>query len=216
MLYRLFILVVVCFSFINCEKEELDPYPCVDGMCNSGFWVDRAVQPDAYEDGNGYWHIKHWGPNYFTIKGELDEMHEEYVVNDIPLVETRFDSDYWIWVEEITFTIPLYSPFGAFYDPQFTTPVAIGDTSISMCFMPEIAEPFNIAGYSYSEKVCGDCPYSELIMGTYSKNTYSPQQQFYLDSRMRGDTLNVYMRARYNYDLGESEEQDHIIKIIVD
>lgn len=216
MLYRLFILVVVCFSFINCEKEELDPYPCVDGMCNSGFWVDRTVQPDAYEDGNGYWHIKHWGPNYFTIKGELDEMNEEYVVNDVPLVETRFDSDYWVWFDDVTFTIPMYSPFGLFTDPQFSTPIPVVNHTVSVCWMDEIADPLNIAGYQYGEKSCTDCPYSERLMGTYSANTYAPQQQFYFDKRMKNDTIQVYMRVTYNYDLGESEEQDFMIKLIVD
>ena len=216
MLYRLFILVVVCFSFINCEKEELNPYPCVDGMCNSGFWVDQTVQPDAYEDQNGYWHIKHWGPNYFTIKGELDEMNEEYIVNDVPLTETRFDTDYWIWDMDITFTIPRYSPFGQFSDPQFTTPIPVANQTTSICFLAEIAEPYNLAGYTYNEKACSDCPYAERMMGTYSANTYRPQQQFHLDKRMKGDTIQVYMKVRYNYDLGDTEEQEHTIKIIVD
>ena len=216
MLYRLFILIVVCFSFINCEKEELNPYPCIDGMCNSAFWIDKSIQPDAYEDQNGYWHIKFWGPRYFTIKGKYDELNPEYVVNDVPLTETRFDSDYWVWFEDLYFTIPRYSPFGQFADPQFTTPIPVANHNVAVCFMGDIADPLNIAGYTYGNKKCASCPYTDRLMGTYSSNTYSPQQQYYLDKRMKNDTIQVFIRARFNYDLGETVEQDHVIKIIVD
>ena len=209
-------LIFVILFLASCSKEEVNPYPCVDGMCNSAFWIDRTVQPDAYQDQNGYWHIEFWGPRYFTIKGEIDQMHEDYVVNDIPLTETRFDSDYWIWFDDVTFVIPRYSPFGQYTDPQFTTPIPIANQMISVCFLDQVADPLNIAGYQWSSKVCGSCPYAERMMGTYSANTYKPQQQFYLDPRMKTDTLQVFIKSRFNYDLGEEVIQDHVIKIIVD
>ena len=67
-------------------------------MCNMVFWIDRVVSPDTYEDQNGYHHITYWGPNYFTVKGELDQLNDEYVINNVPLVDTIFDSNYWIWI----------------------------------------------------------------------------------------------------------------------
>ena len=79
------------------------------------FEIDELVSPDVYQDSNEYWHIQHQGFNYFTIKGKLDELHPSYVINDVPLVETVFDSDYWVWIDGITFTVPLYSVLGYFY-----------------------------------------------------------------------------------------------------
>ena len=200
----------------SCSKEELNPYPCLDGNCNVGFWIDKTVQPDTYQDENGFWHIRHWGPNYFTIKGDIDQLNEEYVVNDVPLVETTFDSNYWFWINAVQFTIPLYNPFRDFADPQFSRPLPIGNKILKICNMTAHGIVSNLAGYAYHDKVCEDCPYSDRLMGTYSSNTYTPQQQFHLDRSMKGDTLEIYMKTVFNYDLGESEEIYRSLRIIID
>ena len=211
-------LIVLLVLLSSCSKDwdELDAYPCQDGNCNVEFWIDELVQPDVYEDENGYYHIKHWGPNYFTIKGKVDKLNEQYEINGVPLVEVRYDSDYWIWVEDIKFTVSRYSPFGLYTDSQFQVAIPIANQTLSICYAAKFYEVLNIAGYSYTDKMCDDCPYSERLMGTYSKNNYNPQQQYYLDSSMKNDTLQVYMRTTFNYDLGETEDIDKVIKIIVD
>jgi hypothetical protein len=74
----------------------------------------------------------------------------------------------------------------------------------------------NIAGYQITKNTCFDCPYSDRLFATYSKYTYKPRQQFYLDNRMVGDTLEVYVKATFNTDLGESVEMNHTLKVIID
>ena len=47
---------------------------------------------------------------------DLDDLNDEYVVNGVPLVDTIFDSNYWIWIDNLTFTVPVYSVFSWFYE----------------------------------------------------------------------------------------------------
>ena len=67
---RLLFTIGIGFLLASCSKEEISPYPCLDGDCNALFFIDEQVQPNAYEDANGYWHIEFYGPKYFTIRGE--------------------------------------------------------------------------------------------------------------------------------------------------
>ena len=92
-----------------CSTESDDRNICwPQEECNAQFWIDNNVSPGVFQDTNGYWNIEHQGFNYFTIKGELSEA-PLTEVNGVPIVETIFDSDYWIWIDGITFTVPLYS-----------------------------------------------------------------------------------------------------------
>ena len=216
---KLYIISAILF-LAACSKEEiLEGDVCLTGDCEAVFYIDTTLQPDLYQDDNGYYHINYWGPNYFTIKGNLDTLVEKNVVNGIPLTETRFDSDYWMAINGLTFTVPLYEPFGFFYDDTFTDPVPVGDTVIKFCDISKYGEVLNIAGYSYNDNVCGTCPWSDIIMGSYSKNTYTPQQQFFLNETMVGDTLKIFIKTDFNYDTyttGESEVADYEFNIIVD
>jgi hypothetical protein len=196
----------------SCEKQDsVDFYPCKDGGCDSVFFVDS---PNSYQDDNGYWHVKYWGPKYFTVEGQLDELYEEYVVNDVPLVEVAYDSNYWVAFDDLSFTIPLYSPFGL--QSQYGTRIPVGNLTYNIGEIAKLMEPLNIAGYQITKNTCFDCPYSERLFATYSQYTYKPRQQFYLDNRMKGDTLSVYVKATFNTDLGWSEEMNHELKIIID
>jgi hypothetical protein len=196
----------------SCDKQDnIDFYPCKDGSCDSVFYVDS---PGSYQDNNGYWHVEYWGPKYFTIAGQLDELYEEYVVNNVPLVEVAYDSNYWVTFDDLSFTVPLYSPFGL--SSQYGTRIPVGDLTYSIGDIAKLMEPLNIAGYQITKNTCFDCPYSERLFATYSQYTYKPRQQFYLDNRMKGDTLSVYVKATFNTDLGWSEEMNHELKIIID
>jgi len=75
--------------FISCQKET-EPEVCPGG-CNTQYYVSS---PNAELQDDGYWHVTHSGPNYFTIKGNLTPLNSEYVINKVPLVEAAFDSDY--------------------------------------------------------------------------------------------------------------------------
>jgi hypothetical protein len=123
---------ITLISFLwACSPEELiKPYPCVDGDCNARFYLDEQVQPNAYQDANDYWHIEFYGPKYFTIRGELDQLVDHYVINDVPLIEVGYDSDYWVAFNNITFTVPTYSFLGWFTGGGFNNPVPIDEYTI--------------------------------------------------------------------------------------
>lgn len=208
--------------FTSCSKDELNEIQLEDIEPSTVFFIDKQSQPDSYQDDNGYYHIQFNGPRYFTIKGELDEEKVPEFVNGVPLTETSFDTDYWIWIEGITFTVPLYSPFATFADDMFFVPIPVGTMILRICDLVDGGEIFNIAGYTYNDKICGACPYSDFTMGTYSKNTLNPQQSIYLDRTMSGDTLKVFVKTKYNYDLDsalestEGEILEEVLNIIVD
>ena len=185
------LLYITLISFLwACSPEELiSPYPCLNGDCNVEFAIDPLVSPGIYQDINEYWHISHQGSQYFTLKGNISELHPDYVVNDVPLIETIFDSDYWVWIDSITFTVPLYSVLGYFTGGGYINPIPIGNTTYTIEDMAQNFPPLNIAGYSYN-------PNSDIqSLGTYSKYNYKPQQQLFFDNQMVGDTAKVLIKT---------------------
>ena len=200
---------LIIFSLVSlfwaCSPEELiSPYPCLSGDCESFFEIDPLVSPGVYQDDNGYFHIEHQGYNYFTIKGQLDELHPDYVVNEVPLVETLFDSDYWVWIDGITFTVPLYSVLGYFTGGGFINPIPIGNLTYTIEDMANNHPPLNIAGYSYN-------PNSDIqSLGTYSKYNYTPQQQIFFDNQMVGDTAKIFIKTIFPNNI-EVEKEFKII-----
>ena len=211
---KLIYILIVSF-FWACSPEELiKPYPCLDGDCNSFFEIDPLVSPGVYQDNNGYWHIEHQGFNYFTIKGQLDELHPDYVVNGVPLIETVFDSDYWVWIDGITFTVPLYSVLGYFTGGGFINPIPVGNLTYTIEDMAQNHPPLNIAGYQIQKNQCLDCPYSSTLIGTYSKYNYTPKQQIFFDNQMVGDTAKVFVKTTFNNDSGKRVEIEKEFKIV--
>ena len=204
MLNRLLVLIGVGFLLTSCSKEEITPYPCLDGDCSINFEIDPLVSPGVYQDGNGYWHIEHQGYNYFTIQGQLDELHNDYYVNGVPLVETIFDSNYWVWINSITFTVPLYSVLGFFTNGDFLNPIPIGNLVYTITDMAQNFPPLNIAGYSYNPDS------EENVLGSFSKYNLEPRQQIFFDTQMVGDTASVFIKTIYPQDI-EIENQIKII-----
>ena len=197
---------ITLISFLwACSPEELiNNYPCIEGDCNVEFTIDPLVSPGVYQDINNYWHISHQGIQYFTIKGNTSELHPDYVVNGVPLIETIFDSDYWVWINGITFTVPLYSVLGYFTDSNFNNPIPIGNLTYTIEDMANNHPPLNIAGYSYN-------PNSDInSLGTYSKYNYTPQQQISFDNQMVGDTAKVFIKTIFPNNI-EVEKEFKII-----
>ena len=200
---------LVYITFISffwaCSPEELiNNYPCLEGDCNVEFTIDPLVSPGVYQDINNYWHISHQGIQYFTIKGNTSELHPDYVINGVPLIETIFDSDYWVWINGITFTVPLYSVLGYFTDSNFNNPIPIGNLTYTIEDMAHNHPPLNIAGYSYN-------PNSGIqSLGTYSKYNYNPQQQIFFDNQMVGDTAKVFIKTMFPNNI-EIEKEFKII-----
>ena len=122
---RKLLIIGLVLLLASCSKEEITPFPCLDGNCDTNFWIDTNVSPGTYEDENGYWHVPYNGLNYFTIEGDLAELHDEYVINNVPLVEVDYDSDYWVVMDSLSFTLPTYSYLGWFTNGDFDTPISI-------------------------------------------------------------------------------------------
>ena len=197
---------ITLISFLwACSPEELiNNYPCIEGDCDVEFAIDPLVSPGVYQDINDYWHISHQGIQYFTIKGNTSELHPDYIVNGVPLIETVFDSDYWVWINGITFTVPLYSVLGYFTDGDFNNPIPIGNLTYTIEDMANNHPPLNIAGYSYN-------PNSDIqSLGTYSKYNYNPQQQIFFDNQMVGDTAKVFIKTIFPNNI-EIEKEFKII-----
>jgi hypothetical protein len=208
------ILLFVLILMASCSKEDINLSPCLDENCEVFYEIDSKVSPGVYQDTNGYWHVKHRGLNYFTIKGELSQLKPEYVVNKIPLVETIFDSDYWVWFDNITFTVPLYSVLGFFSNNNFNTPIPVGNLNYTISNMAETHPPLNIVGYQINKNQCMNCPYSPTLIGTYSKYTYKPKQQIFFSRQMVGDTAKVFVKTVFNSDIGDRVEIEKEFKII--
>jgi hypothetical protein len=216
---RMLFLLFVFFPLLSCswlglEEKEAEVYPCLDGNCDSFFKIDAWVSPNVFKDQKDYWHIKFWGPKYFTITGKLEELHPKYVINKVPLVEAAFDSNYWVAFDDLTFTIPLYSPFGL--QTQTGTKIPVINKTLNIGEIAKLMEPLNIAGYQITKNTCFTCPYSNRLFATYSSYLYNPKQQIYLDERMVGDTLEVYVKVIFNIDDGIKEENFHTLKVIID
>ena len=213
------LIYITLISFLwACSPEELiKPYPCVDGDCNSFFQIDPQVSPGVYQDENGYWHIEYYGPKYFTIMGQLDELDEYYEVNNVPLVEVAYDSDYWIAFDSISFQVPIYSVLSWFSNGDWNNLIPIGNQTYTLTDIARIQPPLNIAGYQIQKNFCWECPYAPTLLGTYSKYNYNPRQQFYLNNTMVGDTLKVMTKVMFASEyLDERIIQEHEFNIIVE
>ena len=209
------IIIILTVSFFwACSPEEIIRDVCIDGDCNAQFYIDELVQPNAYQDENGYWHIEFYGPKYFTIRGELDEL-STAIINGVPLVETMYDSDYWVAFDSINFTVPTWSVLSWFTGGGYNNPVPVGNLQYTLTDIARIQPPLNIAGYQIQKNFCFECPYAETLLGSKSKYTYNPRQQFYLNNEMVGDTLQVFMKSTFNTDVGNREIIEDSFKIIV-
>jgi hypothetical protein len=206
--------LVVILLLISCKKKEIKPHPCLDGKCETSFWIEGPSQGKI--DANGYTHIKWIGANYFSIKGKLAELSPEYVVNGVPLIETTFDSDYWVVFDTIKYSTPMYSVLGWYSDKQFNNPIPIGSYTYTLKDVAQIQPPLNIAGYQISPHTCFNCSYSSSLFGTYSKYNYAPKQNMFLSKYMKNDTANVYIRVVYNSDMGSRVTKETSLKIVFD
>ena len=200
-MHKCFLIFSFGFLLTSCSEEEINLHPCLDGFCDNEFWIDTNVNPGSYLDENGYWHVPHSGANYLTVEGQLSILSDEYVINGVPQLETVYDSDYWVWIDNITFTVPLYSLLGYFTNGNWDNPISIGNLTYTLTEMANNFPPLNISGYSINPNQCFDCPYSETLLGTYSKYNYNPRQQIFFDNEMVGDTAKVFIQTRYPEDI---------------
>ena len=193
---KLFILFTILSTF-SCTKEEyLYPSLC-DGNCNTNYTViyENQLIP---QNSNGYYEIPWNGLGYFQIKGLTSELNEYYVTNGVPMMGTKFDSDYWIVFDSIMFQTPMYSYLGWFNNNTLNTPIPFGNYTYTLNDLISLHPPLNIAGYQIPRNLCVDCPYASTLVGTYSMYNYTPTQNFFLDDEMIGDTINIFIETTFN------------------
>ena len=198
----------------GCKKENVYPYPCLDGNCNTVFYIDTFVSPGAKLDVDGYWKIKYNGLQYFTIKGELAELNPQYVVNNVPLVETKYDSDYWIAFDSIKFKTPMYSYLSWFSNNSLDKPLPVGTKTYTITQLSKMTDLYNLSGYQITKNMCLNCPYTPTLLGTYSKYNYTPTKCIFFDKQMIGDTASIFIQVTYNCDNGRREIREKEMKII--
>jgi len=206
--------LVLGVGLISCEKSITYPYPCLDGTCNTEFAIDTISNVGAYLGADGYWRVKYQGLRYFTIRGVVSELDPHYVINGVPLIETNYDSDYWIVFDSIQFDTPMYSYLGWFNDQTLNTPIPIGNYTYTKRQLNAVGSLFNLAGYEITKHTCLDCPYSPTLFGTHSKYNYHPTQNIFLDDEMIGDTASIFIQVLFNSDTGWNETREVEMKII--
>ena len=206
--------LAILLGVVGCEKEPIYPYPCLDGNCDSEFFIDTIVSPGSYLSSDGYWRVKYSGLNYFTIQGRLDELHPHYVINKVPLIETQFDSDYWVIFDTLQWTSPMYSVLSWFSDRTYNNPISIGNITYTLAQISQLHPPLNIVGYQFPKHLCTDCPYATTVLASYSKYNYLPRQQIFLDDEMVGDTAQIFIKVLFNNDTGNRVTEDKVIKVI--
>ena len=114
---KILFVVVTIVTLVSCKKEQLETNEVCPGGCNSEFQI---ISPSATLQSDGYWHVPYLGANYFTVEGNLSQLNSSYVVNGVPLIETDFDSDYWVLFDSIQYQTPMYSYLGWYSNNQFT------------------------------------------------------------------------------------------------
>jgi hypothetical protein len=203
--------ILLVTTLISCKKKPLEPTEVCPGGCTTNYAISS---PSATLQSDGYWHVKHIGVNYFQVIGNLSELNSKYVMNGVPLIEVNFDSDYWVLFDSIQYRIPMYSYLSWFSDNQFNNPISIGTHTYTLKSVSNIHPPLNIAGYQINKHMCWDCPYTPTLLGTHSKYTYKPKQNFFFDNEMIGDTAHIYIETIFNSDTGTRETKNTVLKVI--
>lgn len=198
---KLFLLALSLLVF-SCTAPAIDESVCLSGDCAAEFWVDTVGHPGTYKDGQGVWHIKHAGLNYFTIKGGVSQLSSKYVVNNVPLIITAFDSNMFYVPGSVTWNYPVYSYQGLWSSNQMNTPIAVGTKSYTFPQLANQTSIMNLVGYTIQPHTDMYANPSVLrsYFATYSKYTYEPQQSMVFFKDFVGKSATIYIEVLYGED----------------
>lgn len=202
---------------ISCDKEALLDYPCPDGNCDARFEIDVVQNPGSYLDDNGIWHIKYSGLNYFRIKGYLDPIIDKYLINNVPSVQTAYDSNYFYIPGVVTWTYPVYSYQGLFANNNMNTPIPVGFQTYTFPQLVRNYEIMNLAGYVINKNpnVNVNHPAYPTYFSTYSKYNYYPVQHMVFFTDMIGKTADIYIKVNWAGDWwGANVEKEYKLSVI--
>jgi len=194
----LFLFLLSLFVF-SCSTPELGTPICLSGDCSATFWIDTQGRPGTYQDGNGVWHIKHAGLNYFTVKGQLTPLHPSREINNVPNVVTSFDSNFFYLPGNIVWTYPVYSYLGLWSSSQMNTPIPIGTQTYTFPQLASESIIFNLAGYSIEPNLdwYGNQSVLQSYFCTNSRYTYTPQQNMAFFPDFIGQSATIYINIYF-------------------
>jgi len=208
---KVLLLLGLLFVFAGCSIDPVSPNVCQDGSCDASFYIDSAINPGSYQDANNVWHVKYSGRKYFTVKGTIDKLSSDYVVNGVPLVETGFDSDFFFTPENIQWTYPVYSFLGLCSNNILTTAIPYGYVTMTLPQILNNTSVTNLVGYEMNSHTTFDKPYSPTLLSTYSKYNYTPQHSMIYLPSFVGKTAEIYLRVIW----GEGNSETHYYKMKV-
>jgi hypothetical protein len=185
------------FIFTSCTLDPLQESVCQDGSCDAAFTIDTQVNPGSYQDANGVWHIKYSGHKYFTVKGIADKLNSENVVNEVPLIETGFDSDLFFTPTNIQWTYPVYSFLGLCTSSTLSQAIPYGYQTLTLPQILNNTSVTNMVGYEMNSHTTFDKPYSPTLLSVYSKYNYTPQRSMIFLPSFVGKEAKIYIRVRW-------------------
>ena len=165
------------------------------------FWVDTLGHPGTYQDNAGVWHIKHAGLNYFTVKGQLNTNDTSIEINNVPDIETSFDSNFFFIPGNIVWTYPVYSYLGLWSSGQMNTPIAIGTRTYTFPQLSSQTTIMNLVGYTIEPHIdwYANTSVIQSYFCTSSRYTYKPQQSMVFFKDFIGKTAEIYIKASFGY-----------------
>lgn len=189
---------------LSCTAPAIEEGVCLTGDCGAEFWIDTAGHPGTYKDGQGVWHIKYANLNYFTIKGGVSQLNPKYVVNNVPLIVTAFDSNMFYVPGNVTWTYPVYSYQGLWSSNQMNTPIAVGTKSYTFPQLADQTSIINLVGYTIQPHtdMYANQSVVKSYFASYSKYTYEPQQSMAFFKDFIGKSATIYIDVVY----GENKE----------
>ena len=191
--------LILFFFLISCATPEDRDEPSKYYQAN--FWVSIQGHPGTYQDAAGVWHIKHAGLNYFTVRGELKTNDTSIEINNVPDVETSFDSNFFFLPGNIVWTYPVYSYLGLWNSGQMNTPIPIGTRTYTFRELSGQSTIMNLAGYTIEPHI--DWYANKSVLQTYfstsSRYTYKPQQSMVFFRDFIGKTADIYIKVSFGY-----------------
>jgi hypothetical protein len=206
----LVLIILLLFALSSCTKDVEDVNACLLGDCDFTMQIDKSSQPDSYVDESGYHHIKFFGPKYFSVKTTYSQLKSNYVIGNIPLIESQWDTNMWYTlVDGIVMWTSRYSPFGeftanfSFSIPTSTNPIVIPSVS-------DLNELQNASGQYMRNGVKGP------VISTSPNVDFVGKHNFFFLPEMIGDTLVIENRTEFAYGSEVSETVKKTIKVILE
>lgn len=204
-----FALILLSSCSTNSPKQDV----CINGDCFGSFYIETIGHPGTYQDSQGVWHIKHAGLNYFTIKGNLSELDPHYVINGVPLVVTAYDSNFFYTLGNVIWTYTVYSFLGLWSSNQMNTPIPYGTDTYTFPQLVQQTTIENLAGYEiqHNPHVNVNHPAYSTYFATYSRYTYTPQQNMVFFPDFIGKTASIYIEITFGEDKVTIEKELKVV-----